>query len=165
MARRTRDPNRVDLEVEVRPETPPETPAPYREPPPGEIETVSAFLGSVSRAGEWEPPERLRAVAFMGRAQLDFTEALLPPGVTEIRAVALMGRVEIVVPARIELEVGGTAMLGGIDHRSAGGRVGRYVRRLVRPRREEDEPGEDEEVPVLWIRGTAVMGRIAVRVR
>src|SRR4029450_8989609 len=68
-------------------------------------ESLTAVFSAVARRGEWLPPEELRVVASFGAAKLDFTEALLAPGVTEIHAFALFGSVELLVPPDLHVEL------------------------------------------------------------
>ena len=50
-----------------------------------------AALGGVERKGRWIPARQNYAVAVMGGVVLDFREALLPPGVTEVWIFTAMG--------------------------------------------------------------------------
>ena len=124
---------------------------------------VAAVLGAVDRVGEWEPPERLRVVAFLGRTRIDLTEAILPPGVTRIRASAVLGKVEIRVPRGLDLEVEGTAFLGSVDHRIATPGVASRIRGWLAGEAEGEEGISDAgEAPLLWVRGDAYLGRVRV---
>jgi hypothetical protein len=119
----------------------PREPAPPVEP---ETETVLSILGGSARRGVWEPAERVRAIAVLGGAQLDFRDAVLLEGVTEVHVVAVLGGVEIRVPADVEVEVSGIGILGGfppLRHRGGGG-----------------------DGPRLHIRGVAVLGGVDVKV-
>ena len=79
--------------------------------------------------------------------ELDYREAMLPPGVTEVMAVAVVGSVEILVPPGLYVEGDGMAVLGNIEH-------------------VEDTPVQvDPEAPVLRVRGVSVLGNVEVHVR
>jgi len=112
-----------------------------------ERDAVIALFGGVERRGAWTLPRHLKASAVFGGIVLDFREASLLPGVTEVQVLALMGGVQIIVPPGLPVEVAGTAIMGGFGH------VERIPARL------------DPEVPVLRIRGAAVMGGVAVETR
>lgn len=114
-------------------------------PAPEERGYVVAMLGSSVRKGPWEPPEKLYAFACMGGVQLDFREAALLEGTTEVEVFALMGGINITVPDDIDVEVNGFGFMGGFDH------VSKHV----------PEPGR----PLLRIRGLAVMGGVSVKVK
>jgi hypothetical protein len=108
---------------------------------------MMAVLGGVERRGVWTPPRRLKLLALMGGIFLDFREASLLPGVTEVQVVALMGGVAIIVPPSLSVEVSGTAVMGGFEH----------VERVpLLP---------DPDRPVLRVGGLAVMGGVSVQTR
>ncbi|MCB9543596.1 MAG: DUF1707 domain-containing protein [Myxococcales bacterium] len=101
-----------------------------------------AILGGTVRKGKWRVPAKLRAVAALGGVELDLRDAILGP-VTEITAVAVMGGVEIKVPAEARVECDGAGILGGFEHRTGDG-----------------VPGG----PLIRIRGAAIMGGVDVRI-
>lgn len=119
--------------------------------PPSELDLadgqgfVMALLSGVQRKGHWEPPARLYVGALMGGAELDFREADLLEGVSEVVILAVMGGVKIVVPPDLDVEVEGIGLLGGFQHLSR--RTG------------------DDDAPLLRIRGLAVMGGVNVKVK
>lgn len=125
-------------------------------------ERIVALLGASTRAGPWVPPERLTAVAALGSVVLDFRKAELPPGETIVRAVGLLGSVEILVPAELDVEAGGFSFLGSVEHRSGGG-VRRFVDGLLGRSRPQDGP-PDDEAPFLSVRSTAILGSVVVKV-
>jgi hypothetical protein len=104
-----------------------------------------AFMGGSLRNGQWEPPDTLYALAFMGGVELDFREAALLEGTTDVVALALMGGIKITVPDDIDVEVNGFGFMGGFEH------VSRH------------EPGGER--PLLRIRGVAIMGGVSVKVK
>jgi len=106
---------------------------------------VFALLGGSRRRGSWTPARKTSVLAFWGGVKLDYREALLAPGVTEVQVLAVMGGVDIVVPPGIRVESEGIAVLGGFDH-------------VVRA-----PPGRG--APVLRLTGLAVMGGVNVSVR
>jgi hypothetical protein len=112
-----------------------------------EQEVVVALLGGSSRRGRWTPALKNYAVAVMGGAELDFREALLGPGVTEVQVYTLWGGVEIIVPPGIHVESHGIALLGGFEHAASGAR--------------EPAPG----APTLRITGVALMAGVEISVR
>lgn len=106
-----------------------------------------AALGGVERKGRWIPARQNYGVAVMGGIHLDFREALLPAGVTEVWLFTLMGGAEIVVPPGLSVESDGIAILGGFEHR------------------EEASLQSDPEAPVLRLRGLALLGGVEVNIR
>ena len=83
----------------------------------------------------------------MGGVELDFREAVLAPGVTEVHAFAFWGGVQITVPPDVRVECTGLGLMGGFDHREDVGGV------------------DDPSAPVLRVTGVALMGGVEVRVR
>jgi hypothetical protein len=83
----------------------------------------------------------------MGGIVLDFREARLLPGVTDVHVVAVLGGAQVIVPPGLAVEVSGTAVLGGFGH------VERVPVQV------------DPDQPVLRVRGLAVLGGVAVETR
>jgi hypothetical protein len=108
---------------------------------------VVAVLSGATRKGEWEPSRNLFAYAFWGGAELDFREAALAPGVTNVTAIGIMGGIDIIVPPGVAVDVEGFALLGGIDQ--------------VHERGAGDDPG----APRIRVQGFAMMGGVHVSVR
>ncbi len=106
-----------------------------------------AVMSGARRHGDWTPPRRLWAVAFMGGVELDFREARLPPGVTDVDVVAVMGGVEIIVPPQLAVDVRGFGFMGGFEEVERAPAIA------------------DPDVPVLRVRGFALMGGVEVHTR
>lgn len=112
-----------------------------------EQKRVTAILGGVDRKGQWVVPRKLTVTAVMGGVSLDFREAIIGPGVTEVKVRAIMGGVEMLVPPNVAVEAEGIAFLGGFEdvHRAPA--------------------TPDPDRPLLRISGLAVMGGFDVRTR
>ncbi len=157
MTHRTPGRPKIELEVCSVPATRNREPEPYPE-----TETIFALLSQVTRRGEWEPPERMRVFACMGRAVLDFRKAVLPPGITEVQAFSLLGSVKIIVPPELDVEINGNALLGRLGHKTLRGGVKRIIKDWLGTG--EPEPDPDEEGPLLQITANAVLGDVSLRV-
>jgi len=108
---------------------------------------IMSIMGGSERKGRWIPARRSNVIALMGGHALDFREALMAPGVTEVWIFAMWGGVEIVVPPGLPVEVDGLAIMGGFDFDS-------------------NEPTDrTPDQPLLRIRGMALMGGVEVTVR
>jgi hypothetical protein len=105
-----------------------------------------AVMGGVDRRGQWQPARRTFCYALMGGMSLDFREAVLPPGETEVTIIAIMGGAEIIVPPGVRIDCHGIAIMGGFDHL-------------------EDNKQIEPNAPVLRINGFAMMGGVEIRVR
>jgi len=110
-------------------------------------QTVVAVMANTTRKGAWTPSRQLNVIAVMGGAELDFREARMPPGITELNVFAWMGGVEVVVPQGVRVEMNGIALMGGFEEHS----------------RAMDPPPPD--APVLRVGGFALMAGVEVSVR
>jgi hypothetical protein len=105
-----------------------------------------AVMSGVDKRGAWRPAQKTYCYALMGGLQLDFRDALLPPGETEVTIIAVMGGAEIIVPPELVVDCSGIAIMGGFDHRDE-----------LHPR--------DPNAPVLKVNGVALMGGVEITVR
>jgi hypothetical protein len=106
-----------------------------------------AIMGGSRRRGRWSPARVTYTFALWGGVELDFREALLPPGVTEVKVFATMGGVEVLVPPGLSVECHGMGIMGAFEH------AGEYG------------PTPDVHAPILRISGIALMGGVEVTVR
>ncbi len=111
--------------------------------PVKEESAIVAILSGSSRKGLWQPPRNIRIFALMGGVELDFTEAEMPPGTTEITVFTVMGGIDITVPPGLNVDVSGVPLMGGFDDSTAG---------VV-----------DPNAPTLKVRGVAIMGGVDVK--
>jgi uncharacterized protein DUF1707 len=107
--------------------------------------TALALFGSVERHGGWLVPRELKLVATFGSAVIDVREANFAAGVTELRAYATFGSIEIIVPPHLTVECEGTGIFGSFEH--ASGAVA------------------DPDRPVLRIVGVALFGAVEIETR
>ncbi|GGU82361.1 hypothetical protein GCM10010260_13690 [Streptomyces filipinensis] len=101
-------------------------------------------FGGFAREGRWVVPQRFTSWSMWGGGRLDLCEARSASRETEIRAVALWGGTEIVVPDDVDVEVRGLGLFGVFGRRGAGG-----ARR----------PG----APRVVIRGVALFGAVVTK--
>src|SRR5690606_31402754 len=106
-----------------------------------------AIMGGAARRGRWTPAAHTLAFAGWGGVELDFREALLPAGVTEVTAIAIMGGIDIFVPPGVVVESEGIAILGGFDHAHGA------------------STAASPDAPILRIRGLAFLGGVSIHVR
>jgi hypothetical protein len=106
---------------------------------------VLAVFSSIERRGAWRVPRQMNVSAVLGSIELDFRDAQLEPGVTELHVRATFGSVEITVPPQLAVACEGTAIFGSFEHRAGA--------------------APDPDRPLLRIVGTAVFGSVEVRVR
>ena len=151
LAHRARDAAELDALLDGLPASPgpAATPAPAR--PPADARparaTAIAIMGGCVRKGRWTPAAHTIAFAGWGGVELDFREALLPAGVTEVTAIAIMGGIDIFVPPGVVVESEGIAILGGFDHAQGAATAA------------------SPDAPILRIRGLAFLGGVSIHVR
>ncbi len=110
-----------------------------------DVDTVVAVMSGAVRKGQWEPAGRFRVLAIMGGVELDFRDADMLDGTTEVTVLAIMGGCKIVVPPDVAVDVNGSGFMGGFSHL----------------RHRPPEP----DAPLIRIRGLAVMGGVEVKVK
>ncbi|WP_026314157.1 DUF1707 SHOCT-like domain-containing protein [Actinomadura flavalba] len=79
-----------------------------------------AVMSEFRREGVWAVPETFTAFAFWGGGKIDLRDAVLPPGEVRIRAWAIMGGIDIIVPDDMTVHVRGVGFMGGFDGRASG---------------------------------------------
>lgn len=92
-------------------------PAAYSAPPaatsPAGKRWHLGVFGSTRRTGRWRVPADSWWTSVLGGCRLDLTRATFESAVTTINIVAAMGGVEVRVPKGFEIDVQGTALMGG----------------------------------------------------
>ena len=78
---------------------------------------IVGIWGGGKAKGRWRPADQTHVVAVMGGCEVDLRNAEIDGPEVVIRAVAIMGGVEIIVPEGIEVDVGGFALMGGNERR------------------------------------------------
>ena len=94
--------------------------------------------------------------ALMGGVKMDLNAAEIPEGEIHLNVTAVMGGIEIIVPARIAVDYEGTAILGGVkffDEDSGG----------IIANRKSEYKGEPEAGTKLVLRCTAIMGGVEIK--
>ena len=108
-----------------------------------ESETIIAVMSGSERKGVWNPPKKSQIFAMMGGVDLDYSKAIMPPGITEVKIFCMMGGVDIKVPAGLNVDVSGIPFMGGIDNKAKG---------VLNP-----------DAPTLKIRAVVIMGGVDVK--
>ncbi len=103
-------------------------------------------MGGGNLRGRWRAGPKLTAVSLMSGADIDLRHAQMESPEVRITAVAIMGGVSVVVPAGVDVEMTGFALMGGNDDRVP-------VQDLP--------PG----APRVHVRAFSLMGGISVRMR
>ena len=72
-----------------------------------------AVMGGLNWRGRLRLPERSTIVAVMGGANIDLRNANIEAPEVTLRAWAIMGGVNVILPPNIEADVGGFSLMGG----------------------------------------------------
>jgi hypothetical protein len=107
--------------------------------------SVTGFFGTEVRDGRWVVPQVLTCAAVFGEVVVDFREALLQDRHVILYAHAIAGRVRLLVPAGVEVVMGGTALLGRCRGATAGSLP------------------SSPDVPVIEVRAFAAAGEVVAR--
>ena len=105
---------------------------------------VVGVLGSSLRNGRWRVGHELHAVSVIGECKIDLRQAVIDAPLIVVRALAIMGTVEVIVPEGVQVELQGIAIMGAKTMRMNDTQV-------------------LEGAPVVRITGLAVLGEIKVR--
>jgi hypothetical protein len=106
--------------------------------------TAIAIMSGANRNGSWVVPRRFKAFAFWGGSIIDLREARFESQVTVIRATALMGGVQVLVPEGVRVEVTGLGIMGGFNESGT-------------------KPATGASAPVVRVTGLAFWGGVLVR--
>ena len=120
--------------------------APSVVPMSGGSQSTANLVGIMSgavRKGQWTAPSRINALAVMGGVELDFTSAQLSGMETVVNVTAIMGGVDITVPAGMTVKVNGVGIMGAFEDNA--------------------RQSYGAEAPVLVVRGLALMGGVNVK--
>lgn len=118
----------------------PSTPAPR-----GVGSRIVAIFAGATRKGSWHPDPVINVVAIFGGVDLDFRDAVLPGREVILRATAVLGGIDVIVPPEMRVVDNGIAILGGRD-------ITGNVAEAASP-----------DSPVLRIEGACVLGGIDVK--
>ncbi len=106
---------------------------------------VAGLFGTQVREGRWVVPPVLTCSAVCGEVNVDFREALLQERHVVVYAHAVCGRVRLIVPAGVEVVMGGTVLFGRRRGATAA------------------ELPADTDVPVIEVRSFVVGGEVLVQ--
>jgi Domain of unknown function (DUF1707)/Cell wall-active antibiotics response 4TMS YvqF len=76
---------------------------------------IVGIMGGGDRKGRWRIARRCTVINIMGGADLDLRDALIEGPEVDITVISIMGGSDIIVPERIEVELGGFALMGSND--------------------------------------------------
>ena len=94
------------------------------------VESTLALLSSAKRSGRWRAKGVTQATALLGSCTIDLRQAEIDGDQLLVRATAILGGIDILVPETFDVDLTGTALLGSIKDRreSEGDESGPAVR-------------------------------------
>lgn len=107
--------------------------------------TVGLFSAE-RRTGPWHPAQPTRAWATLGSCEIDLADVECDRPEIEVRAIAVLGGIDVVVPDGARVELDGFAVFGS-----------KRCRLRAAPAR--------DDLPIVRVRARAVFGSVAVRNR
>jgi hypothetical protein len=128
----------------------------------GASEVITAVLREVRRTGRWEVPPRLRVLVRAATVVLDLREARVRSDVVEIDVRVTAGRILVIVPPEVAVEVrDGLTVFGTRSERTGSARSGSARSGSARSggRRSAGDPA----APRVVIGGQIIAGRLVVR--
>ncbi len=108
---------------------------------------LQSSFGSIQRRGEWDAPRQIVVDVSFGDAKLDFRQARMQPGVTEVIVNVSLGSVTITVPPQLPVSCAGEAVMGDFS---------RY---------DKSAEGHPEDAPRLRVSGKVFMGEVKLIAR
>jgi hypothetical protein len=117
-----------------------------RTPKPRATRRIVGVLSGAKQQGRWRPASTVEAVAGLGSCRIDLADAVIDGPEVEIRATAVFGSIEVLVPDGVHVELGGFAVLGSKS----------YKVRTSTP-----APG----APTIYVEARAFCGTVAVRTK
>src|SRR6266851_3389998 len=83
----------------------------------GRVSSTLAVLASAQRSGFWRLAEDSRVVAVLGSCKIDLRSARISAAVTTLEVASVLGSIDVIVPAGVEVELEVHALLGSRDMR------------------------------------------------
>jgi len=79
------------------------------------VSNTVAVLGSAQRSGFWRLAERSRVVSVLGSCKIDLRSARISAAITTLHMVSVLGSIDVIVPAGVEVELEVHAVVGSRD--------------------------------------------------
>jgi Domain of unknown function (DUF1707) len=79
-----------------------------------------AVMSEFKRQGRWSVSRFFTCFAFWGGGKIDLREAVFTDPQVKIRAVAIMGGIDVIVAEDANVHVTGLGIMGGFDHGASG---------------------------------------------
>jgi hypothetical protein len=117
-----------------------------RLPKPRATRRIVGVLSGAKQHGRWRPAATTEALAVLGSCRIDLADAVIDGPEVEIRATAVLGSIEVLVPDGVHVELGGIALVGSKSYKV---------------RSSTPKPG----APTIYVEARALFGKVAVRTK
>jgi hypothetical protein len=112
-----------------------------------EHERIRSIMSETKRLGPWNPAKKIDVLCVMSETVLDLTQAVLQPGVTEIKLRCLMASVKIIVPPGVRVVLQAGAFMSSVSDETI------------------DPPAVGSGAPVVRVTGTVMMTELIAVLR
>ena len=116
---------------------------------------VAGFMTRQSRSGRWVVPDSFPVTVLFGEVVLDLREAVLQSQRVTVYATLLGGRLELIVPEGLKVELTGSGLSGS-------GMAGSARSRQATPDASQPRPTGPPGTPVIEVRAVIPGGRIKI---
>lgn len=114
---------------------------------PVEHERITSIMSETKRTGPWSPARKMDVWCVMSETVLDLTQAMLQPGVTEIRLHGLMASIKVIVGPGVRVVLQASALMASVSDETV------------------DPPAVGSGAPVVRITGRVIMSELVAVVR
>ncbi len=76
------------------------------------MRNIGIFGVSAFGQGPWKPGRKVWSIAFVGGSEIDFRQAQLDEGITNVTSIVIIGTSKIVVPTDMPVTLTGLSILG-----------------------------------------------------
>ena len=81
------------------------------------MKSIAIFAGSKVGRRPWQPGKKVWSIAIFGGSEIDFRQAELEEGITQVTAFSLFGANKIIVPQGTPVTLSGFSMFGAREDR------------------------------------------------
>ena len=110
-------------------------------------ERITSIMSETKRTGPWQPARTLDVWSMMSKTTLDLTQAVLQPGVTEIRLAGLMASIKVIVPPGVRVVLQASSIMATVSDETV------------------DPPAVGSGAPVVRITGFVMMTELTAVMR
>jgi hypothetical protein len=76
------------------------------------MRNIGVFGVSAFGQGPWKPGRKVWSIAFVGGSEIDFRQAQLDEGITNVTSIVIIGTSKIVVPTDMPVTLTGLSIMG-----------------------------------------------------